>query len=90
MSDETSRKGDERSTESGALDSSWAERLKRLAKANAAAHRARLRALTVESALREFEQLCREVHALYDVEQDEAPRTHPVGLIKLYRQYRHS
>jgi hypothetical protein len=43
-----------------------------------------LRALTVEAALREFEELCRETDALYDVSPER--RFHPVGLVKYTRR----
>jgi hypothetical protein len=65
-------------------DSSLRSKLERLAKANETASLERLRSLTLESAIHEFEELCREVHdAFPDVS---CPRSHPVGLIKLMRQ----
>jgi hypothetical protein len=39
-----------------------------------------LRALTLEGAIREFEDLCREAHAAFD--QSPVARSHPVGLVK--------
>jgi len=68
----------------GAMEPRWAERLKRLAAANEAARRKRLRSLTPESAFREFEELCREIHAAFD--GPALPRTHPVGLVKYLRR----
>ncbi|MBN1417640.1 MAG: hypothetical protein JXP34_02630 [Planctomycetes bacterium] len=67
----------------GAAGPRWAERFQRLAAANEAARTARLRALTLESALREFEDLCGELHAAFD--EPAFVRTHPVGLIKYMR-----
>ena len=66
------------------MDSRWIAGLARLAKANARAHRERLRQLTREDAIREFEALCEEVHGEFpDVP---ARRDHPVGLVKLWKR----
>jgi len=70
----------------GGADPRWAERWERLGAANEAARRERLRALTLEGALREFEELCREVHVAF--EHPPLPRSHPVGLIKYVREKR--
>ena len=67
-------------------DARWAERWKRLGAANEAARRERLRSLTLEEALREFEDLCRKVHAAFDVSA--VARSHPVGLVKYTRRQR--
>jgi hypothetical protein len=56
----------------------------RMSAANQAARRDRLRALTLEAALREFEELCREIHALH--EGSSGRLSHPVGLIKYTRR----
>ena len=67
----------------GAADAIWSERWKRLGAANEVARRRRLRALTLEGAIREFEDLCREIHAVF--EKPAERRSHPVGLIKYTR-----
>ena len=61
-------------------DPLWSERWQRLASASEAARRRRLRALTLEESIREFEALCREVHDAFGASP--LPRSHPVGLIK--------
>lgn len=69
-------------------DALWSERWERLGAANEAARRERLRAFTLEAAIREFEDLCREVHAAFDkppVARPHLARSHPVGLIKYTR-----
>ena len=83
MSDLPHRAREEDPAERPPLDPVWAASLKRLALANEKVHRERLKAFTIESSLREFEELNREVHELF--EGGDAPRTHPVGLIKYYR-----
>ena len=65
------------------LDARWAGQLERLSAANERARRERMKALTLEAALREFEELCREVHQAYD--GPSLRRSHPVGLIKYVR-----
>jgi hypothetical protein len=72
----------------GEMDALWSERWKRLAAANEAARRQRLRAFTIERAIREFETLCREVHAAFDSRP--IPRSHPVGLVRYVRGKRPS
>ena len=73
----------ERQQDKAAADELWAERWRRLGAANDAARRERLRALTLEEAIRQFEDLCREVHAAFDKRQ--VARSHPVGLVKYTR-----
>lgn len=73
---------DKESSTRGA-DALWAERWKRLGAANEAARRERLRAYTLEGAIQEFEDLCREVHAAFD--KPRVARSHPVGLVKYTR-----
>jgi hypothetical protein len=69
-------------------DALWSKRWERLGAANEAARRQRLRALTLERAIREFEDLCREVHGTFD--KPPMPRSHPVGLVKYTRTERTS
>ena len=54
-----------------------------MAAANREAERRRLRALTLESALRQFEQLVRELDEAFGVLP--RPRTHSVALIRWIR-----
>ncbi|MBI2899228.1 MAG: hypothetical protein HYY17_03525 [Planctomycetes bacterium] len=65
------------------VDAKWVESLKRLAAANARAHRERLRALTLEEGLRRFEEHCLTLHAGFP--SAPAHRTHPVGLVKYWK-----
>jgi len=69
------------------MDRKWTESWARLAAANDQANRDRLAKLTTEESLREFEALCREVHAAFDVDAgDTMPaRTHAVGLSKFWK-----
>ncbi len=55
----------------------------RMRAANEKARRTRMRAMTIDAALREFEQLCREVEARR--QGSSGRRTHPVGLVKYTR-----
>jgi hypothetical protein len=68
------------------LDELWVERLERLAAVNEKVNRERMQALTLEEALRRFEQLCREIHT--EIDRSSLPRSHPVGLIKYVRSRR--
>jgi hypothetical protein len=61
------------------LETGWVKRLERLSTANETARRRRLASLTLESALREFEELCREVQDQYRGDFEHRP--HPVGLV---------
>ncbi|MFN3485729.1 MAG: hypothetical protein ACK44W_09640 [Planctomycetota bacterium] len=65
------------------MDPTWAERWKRLSEANARTHAERLRRLTMEESLQEFEALCREVYRWFD--DPPFPKEHPVGLVKYWK-----
>ncbi len=65
------------------MDVTWAGRWKRLGEANARAHGERLRRWTMEESIREFEELCREVHRQFD--DPGSPKEHPVGLVKYWK-----
>ncbi len=79
----TRRNEFKRQQDTDGADARWTERWKSLGAANDAARRERLRAFTLEGAIREFEDLCREVHATFD--RTPLPRSHPVGLVKYTR-----
>ncbi|GEM_PF-5834445 len=67
-----------------AMDEKWVRSLERLAAANAAANRERLRRLTLEESIREFEALCEEVHRGFPevpVRHDPSP-----GLAKFWKR----
>ena len=55
----------------------------RMAQANERARREHLRGLTLEGALREFEQLCEEIHREFGSPMNNL--SHPVGLIKYWK-----
>jgi hypothetical protein len=68
-----------------AMDAAWVEGLRRLAERNEQARRQRLRRLTLESALREFEVHCAEAHeAFASFDRRDGPKSHPLGLIKFW------
>lgn len=72
-----------REQDTAGADAVWSERWERLGAANEAARRERLKSFTLEGAIREFEDLCREVHATF--EKPPVARSHPVGLVKYTR-----
>jgi hypothetical protein len=59
------------------------ERWERLGAANAKANLEHLRALTIESALRKFEQLVRDAEKAFP--EPRPRKTHPVGLGKIWK-----
>jgi hypothetical protein len=71
------------SKKEGLPDARWRAGLERLAAANRAAARRRLRALTLEGALREFEQLVREFDEQFGALP--RPKARPVALIRYLR-----
>lgn len=66
------------------MDPKWAEALARLGAANAEKEKARLAALTLEESGRLFEDLCRLLHAEFDVPR--LGRGHGVGLVKYWKK----
>jgi hypothetical protein len=70
----------------GPMDAAWAEGLMRLAELNGRARLERLRRLTLDDGLRESEAHCAEMHEAFEpFEWLDRPKSHPVGLIKLWK-----
>ena len=68
------------------MDEQWVAGLKRMGAANRRATRRRLRSLTLEQGLREFEQLVREAESAFGERPAVERRTHPVGLVYYWRK----